>query len=87
MNSCQHRILLRFYRTEPFANEKVPRKSNEIQYIEEEYLSGSGFVVNLTTPSNEFLKVKASPLWNGCDFNSKMIYNFITLLGVKTLSV
>ena len=39
-------------------NEKDPSTSNKIQYSEYEYLSGSGFLVNLTPPYKEFLNLK-----------------------------
>ena len=40
-------------------NEKLPRASNPIQYLEKEYLSESTFFGNLTAPTKEFPKAKS----------------------------
>ena len=44
----------------PIGNEKVLRTSNEMPYPEKEYLSRSGFLVNLISPNKEFLNLKSA---------------------------
>ena len=39
----------------PLDTEKNPRTSNTITYLEQEYLSESGFLFHLTAPNKKFL--------------------------------
>ena len=62
----------------PLDTEKNPRASNTITYLEQEYLSESGFLVHLTEPNKKFPNVTLmSRLSGNLYFITKIYYSLM----------